>query len=185
MGRPFKAHRDFESSRRSNFHDEDLPAALDHCARSEPSLTVVRRLELGLVPAPLGGPGELSADFLREGRELLIDRLINPGMVHLRVDRRRAIRQRVGVEDALPHEALDCARPRLHVLRLLLSPHERGRKVGELLRDAGHRLGDAHLRLRRAVAGHDHLLAGRKQLAEEEQNWTRLTEGVARVLRLA
>jgi PadR family transcriptional regulator PadR len=27
--------------------------------------------------------------------------------------------------------------------------------------------------------------AGRKQLAEEEQNWTRLTEGVARVLRLA
>jgi PadR family transcriptional regulator PadR len=27
--------------------------------------------------------------------------------------------------------------------------------------------------------------AGRKQLAEEEQNWSRLTEGVARVLRLA
>jgi len=27
--------------------------------------------------------------------------------------------------------------------------------------------------------------AGRKQLAEEEQNWSRLTEGVARVLKLA
>ena len=27
--------------------------------------------------------------------------------------------------------------------------------------------------------------AGRKQLAEEEQSWARLTEGVARVLRLA
>src|SRR5258708_38327218 len=59
------------------------------------------------------------------------------------------------LEISLPDEAVDRCRARLHVLGGLLSAVQSGGQVGEVLRNAGHRLVDPYLSLGGAETGPD------------------------------